>query len=135
MRNGTVSILVVEDEALIAAMLQDMLEDLGVRVIGPAYTVEHGCELARTAACDGAVLDVSIRGETAAPVARILVERGVPFILATGYGGELASAWPEARVIEKPYSTIDLERALAAIGVPIGGERGASGDSDSAACV
>lgn len=135
MANGTISILIVEDEALIAAMLQDMLEDLGARVIGPAYTLEIGCELARTAACDAALLDVSIRGETVAPVAKILAGRGVPFILATGYGGELANAWPGAPVIEKPYSTNDLGRALTSIGVTIGGEGKDFSGSNSGSCV
>jgi CheY-like chemotaxis protein len=129
MANAQVSILVVEDEALIAAMLQEMLEGLGARVIGPAYTLDLGCELAATAACDAAVLDVSIRGETVAPVAQILFQRGVPFILATGYGGDLSQTWPDAPVIEKPYSIADLWRALAAIGVEVASDQQGAGGS------
>jgi CheY-like chemotaxis protein len=127
----TISILIVEDEALIAAMLQDMLEDLGARVVGPAYNLEHGCELARTAACDAAVLDVSLKGQTAGALAQILSQREVPFILATGYVGEISKAWPDVPVIEKPYSADDLYRALDAIGVTLAGKNGATEGSDS----
>jgi CheY-like chemotaxis protein len=117
---GPPRILVVEDEALVAAMLQEMLEECGARTVGPAYALAAACELARTAACDAAVLDVSLRGESVGPAAAILAARGIPFILATGYGGQVSEEWPSAPVVEKPYSARDIERALASLGLAVG---------------
>ena len=56
-------ILVVEDEALIAVMVEDMLADLGSLVVGPAATIEAALELARREAIDAAILDVNVRGD------------------------------------------------------------------------
>jgi CheY-like chemotaxis protein len=116
-------ILIVEDEALVAAMLEDMLTDFGAEVVGPAFTLDRACELARTADCDGAVLDVSIRGQSVRPVAEVLAARGIPFILATGYGGSVSQEWPGAAVVEKPYLGADIARALAAAGLTGPGQR------------
>lgn len=117
-------ILVVEDEALVAAMLGDMLEELGAVVAGTAVALEAACDLARTADCHAAVLDVTLRGESVAPVARILAGRGIPFVLATGYAGRAAEEWPGAPVMEKPYSVADLACALRRLGVGVGGWAG-----------
>jgi CheY-like chemotaxis protein len=108
-------ILLVEDEALVAAMLQDMLEALGARVVGPALTLDSACELAEGASFDAAVLDVNLRGEDVSAVAALLSRRGIPFVFATGYGGGISAAWPDAPVVEKPYSIADIERALLSV--------------------
>ena len=62
-------ILVVEDEALIAEMVADMLLDLGASVIGPAFSLKKAMELATVEEMDGAVLDVNIRSERVDSVA------------------------------------------------------------------
>ena len=72
-------VLIVEDEALIASLLEDFLLDLGCDVVGPAMHMTEAVELAREAAIDGATLDVNIVGEKVYPVADILTERGIPF--------------------------------------------------------
>ena len=79
-------ILVVEDEAMVAAMVEDMLVDLGATVVGPAGSVAKGLDLARNAVLDGAVLDVNLRGERVDAVAALLRERRVPLVFASGYG-------------------------------------------------
>lgn len=107
-------ILVVEDEALIAVMVEDMLVEMGGEVVGPAGAVDDALELARTEALDGAVLDVNVRGQRIDPVAEALMARGVPVLFATGYGEvKLASGAP-ATVIDKPYTQDKLARGLAA---------------------
>ena len=65
-------ILVVEDEAVIAAMIEDMLVELGATVIGPAATISNGLTLAGAGNIDAAVLDVNVRGERIEPVASLL---------------------------------------------------------------
>ena len=111
-------VLVVEDEAMVAMMLEDMLDDLGCRVVGPAASLAAGLELARSAPLDAAVLDVNLAGEKVFPIADALSERGVPFVYATGYGRAGLREEDTARpVVQKPYSTQDLARTLRAAGV------------------
>ena len=111
-------VLVVEDEAMVAMMLEDMLDDLGCAVVGPAASLQKGLELARSAAVDAAVLDVNLAGEKVFPIADVLTERGIPFVFATGYGRAGLREQDTARpVVQKPYSAQDLARTLRAAGV------------------
>lgn len=107
-------ILVVEDEALIAVMVEDMLTEMGSVVIGPAATIEQALALARREDIDGAVLDVNVRGERIDPVADALASRGVPMLFATGYGEVRLASGNAATVIDKPYTQDKLARGLAA---------------------
>lgn len=107
-------ILVVEDEALIAVMVEDMLAELGSEVVGPAATIEQALVLARSGALDGAVLDVNVRGERIDPVADALAARGVPMLFATGYGEVRLASGASTTVIDKPYTQDKLARGLAA---------------------
>ena len=113
------SILIVEDEPLIAMMLEVFLESLGHTVAGSCDTVECALDKAETGGFDLAILDVNLKGENVWPVATKLREKNVPFVIATG--GHVDPPPPEfndAPVIEKPY-TVDrvtpaIEAALAA---------------------
>lgn len=118
-------ILVVEDEALIAVMVEDMLTDMGSSVVGPAATIEAALKLAGAEMIDAAVLDVNVRGERIDPVADALFARGIPMLFATGYGEvKLASGAPTT-VIDKPYTQDKLARGLAsAMGVATTARRG-----------
>ncbi len=115
--NGS-RVLVVEDEAMVSMMLEDMLSDLGCEVVGPAPSLSVGLELARTAEMDAAVLDVNLSGEKAFPIADVLAQRGVPFIYATGYGrAGLREDDATRPVVQKPYSAQELARTLREAGV------------------
>lgn len=108
-------ILVVEDEAVLAIMVEDMLIDLGCVVVGVAGTVEKGIAIASSTdvALDGAVLDVNIGGEAVFPVAEALTARGVPFIFATGYGTDgLEPRYAWRPTVAKPFLLRTLEQAL-----------------------
>ena len=112
------SILVVEDEPLIAMMLEDFLETLGHRVHATCDNVEGAIAETKKGGFDVAILDVNLAGETAWPVAHALRDKQIPFVIATG--GHVEPPPPEFRdvpMIEKPY-TVDrvtpaLEAALA----------------------
>jgi CheY-like chemotaxis protein len=107
-------VLIVEDEALIASLVEDFLIDLGCEVIGPAMHMEEAVQLAREAAIDGATLDVNIVGEKVYPVADILTERGVPFVFMTGYGAAGLRASDSGRpVLQKPYPLEQLVDVMA----------------------
>lgn len=101
------SILIVEDEPLIAMMLEDFLESLGHTVAGTCDTVACALGKVEEGGFDLAILDVNLKGENVWPVASRLRERNVPFVIATG--GHVDPPPPEfndAPVIEKPY-TVD----------------------------
>jgi CheY-like chemotaxis protein len=79
------SILIVEDEPLIAMMLEDFVDTLGHRVAGTCDSVSDALGLAEQGGFDVAILDVRLRGgEMSWPVADVLADRGVAFVLATG---------------------------------------------------
>ncbi len=106
-------LLVVEDEALVAMMLEDMLADLGCIVTGVAGSVAQALRiLARNGGLDAAILDVNLGGQKIYPVADLLVEREVPFVFCTGYGPlDLMTRYPMSQVLSKPY----LPEALASV--------------------
>ncbi|MFL6727569.1 MAG: response regulator [Sphingomicrobium sp.] len=116
---GSRSILIVEDEPLIAMMLEDFLDSLGHRVHGTCDNVQCALDEAEKGGFDLAILDVNLKGENVWPVAARLREKQVPFVIATG--GHVDPPPPEfndAPVIEKPY-TVDrvtpaIEAAFAA---------------------
>ncbi|HEY1780725.1 MAG TPA: response regulator [Roseiarcus sp.] len=81
-------ILIVDDEPLIAAMMEDWLLELGHIVVGPAHNLAKALELVGTSDIDAAVVDVSLGKDNSYPLVEALIARGLPFALATGYGPE-----------------------------------------------
>ena len=79
-------ILVVEDEAIIAMLVEEMVLDFGSEVVGPAAKMDEALRLASHAPLDAAILDVNVGGVVVVPVADVLQQRGIPIIFATGYG-------------------------------------------------
>jgi DNA-binding response OmpR family regulator len=109
------SILIVEDEPLIAMMLEDFLESVGHRVHVTCETVECALEETEKGGFDLAILDVNLKGENVWPVASALRQRKVPFVIATG--GHVDPPPPEfndAPVIEKPYTVDRVTPAIEA---------------------
>jgi CheY-like chemotaxis protein len=108
-------VLVVEDEMMIAMLVEDMLSELGCAVVGPAHALDAALELARTArGLDAALLDVNLAGQPVFAVADALREKGVPAIFSTGYGDAgLREVDRGAPVLQKPFRAGDLARALA----------------------
>ena len=107
------SILIVEDEPLIAMMLEDFLESLGHIVAGTCDTVECALDKTEEGGFDLAILDVNLKGENVWPVASALRQRKVPFVIATG--GHVDPPPPEfndAPVIEKPYTVDRVSPAI-----------------------
>lgn len=110
------NILIVEDEPLIAMMLEDFLDALDYRVAGTADTVAAALDL--VGECDAAILDVNLRGgETSWPIADKLAEAGIPFVIATGGGGDsIAEAHRHRPVLSKPFTMDAVEKVLNALG-------------------
>ena len=112
---GGMRLLVVEDETLVAMLLEDMLSDLGCEIVGPVGTVTAALELAEREQLDGAILDVNLAGSPIYPVADVLRHRGVPFLFTTGYGaGGVEEKYAGAHTLQKPFQHAALERAVLA---------------------
>jgi CheY-like chemotaxis protein len=112
---GQRSILVVEDEPLIAMMLEDFLESLGHSVRATCESVKEALIEADKGGFDIAILDVNLKGESVWPVAERLREREIPFVLATGGHVDPPPAqFANVPVIEKPYTVDRVTPALEA---------------------
>ena len=106
-------VLVVEDEALVAMLLETILEDMGCMAVGPAATVDEGLRMAADEAIDAALLDVNVAGRQVFPVAQLLKDRGVPFVFSTGYGeGGLPDEWRGQATLQKPFTEAAVRDAL-----------------------
>lgn len=107
-------ILIVDDEPMIAAMLQDWVAELGHEPAGPVSDVRSALALIESAAPDAAIVDISLRGETGYPVANRLAEGKIPFFFATGYAQDsLPPPFTGAPVISKPFDFAAFQAAVA----------------------
>lgn len=107
-------IIIVEDEPLIAMMLEDFLEALDRTLIGVADSVADALALVEQGGFDAAILDVNLRGgEQSWPVADALAQAGIPFVLSTGAGGDSIAEVHRARpTLSKPFTMDAVEKAL-----------------------
>lgn len=118
-------ILIVEDDPLVSMLEEDLLLQLGCRIVGPAATVAEALTLARalaeTSALQGAVLDVNLQGEPIFPVADLLAAADIPFVFVTGYGAHgLPTSHAARPVIRKPFDPSTFGQAIAAALAPAG---------------
>lgn len=108
------NVLVVDDEALIAMLIEDMLLEIGCKVVGPAYQLGEAVALAGEAEIDCAILDLNLEGKPTLAVARVLRERNIPFVFASGYAAsELGADFNDVPVLQKPFTALDIASAVA----------------------
>ena len=107
-------VLIVEDESLVAMLLETILSDMGCDVIGPESNVDDGLRIASgTGELDAALLDVNVAGQEVFPVAEALKARGVPFVFSTGYGeAGLPENWRGNPTVQKPFTEGAIRDAL-----------------------
>ncbi|WP_112806110.1 response regulator [Ensifer sp.] len=112
--NGTQrSVLVVEDEFLLAIQIEDDLMAAGFSVIGPFTSLRTSIAAARRETPQAATLDVNLNGEFVYPVADELIARGIPVLLLTGYAAsDLPEPYRSLPRLAKPFNTRDLIRTL-----------------------
>jgi CheY-like chemotaxis protein len=114
-------IMIVEDEALVALMVEDLLTDFGCQICGSFGAVDEALAYlvdapAPPADIDGAVLDVNIGGAMVFPVAERLRAAGIPFVFATGYGALPRKGFEDVTVLNKPIDPVLLEGAVKGFG-------------------
>jgi CheY-like chemotaxis protein len=108
-------VLIVEDEALVAMLLEDMLDDAGHQVAFCASNIAQALDyISREAGSfDFAILDVNLGGEPIFPVAEALAAKDKRFAFATGYGpAGLPDAWRGRPTLSKPFGAQDVARVL-----------------------
>ena len=107
-------VLVVEDESMVAMLIEDMLTDLGHHVVATSGSMSNASKLVSDSSADFAILDVNLNGEETYPLAASLTARKIPFIFATGYGSSgIKAEWAGVPVLQKPFQAQELEDAIA----------------------
>lgn len=108
-------VLVVEDEAAISILIEDMLLDFGTEIVGPAARIEHALQLAREADVDLGILDINLAGEDTYPIANVLRRRNIPFVFATGYStNALPPQFRASPTLQKPFTFRTFQETLRA---------------------
>jgi PAS domain S-box-containing protein len=103
-------IMIVEDEALVAMILEDQLEELGISIVATCASVPEAMRAIEKSAPEAAILDVNLGGQLVYPVADRLIDRGIPFVFVTGYGREsVDQRYSFVKVLEKPVERQALE--------------------------
>jgi CheY-like chemotaxis protein len=108
-------ILIIEDEAIVAAAMSRGLRVCGAVVIGPAATPVQALALIEsTPRIDGALVDINLRGVQAYDVADALIAKRIPMVFATGYDAStIPSRYRGIAVLQKPFDVADAMKALA----------------------
>lgn len=111
------TVLLVEDEALIALQIQEAIEGLGGSVIGPLSTIESALDALEELRPDAAVLDGNVGGVRSAAVAEKLIGLSIPFAYCTGYSdlGDLPGSPGFPEPLAKPLEPDLLRRTLLAL--------------------
>lgn len=101
--------LIIEDEFLIARMMAEVLINAGHTVAGIAGSVDKALGYLKEPECDAAIVDANLNGLCAVDVGAALRERGIPFVVTTGYAQrQLLGALSEAPFLKKPVAASDL---------------------------
>lgn len=112
-------VLLVEDEALVALTVVDLLEEMGCSVLGPANSVRAALNFLEVERPDCALLDCNLGNEFVWPVAQRLQGMGVSFMFGTGYGVKgIDQRFAHAPVLPKPYEFQRLSARLQALLAP-----------------
>ncbi len=122
-------ILIVDDEPLITAMMEDWLSELGHVVVGPAHNLARALELAQSD-IDAAIVDVSLGQDNSYPLVDALIARGLPLALATGHGQQgIDPRYRTQSTLRKPFDFAAFRRIvdeLVALSGPSAGAKNAS---------
>jgi CheY-like chemotaxis protein len=113
---GRLNVLIVEDEAIISFLIEDMLLELGCGSVTNVASIPEALSAIDEGCPDVAVLDVNLDGQEVYPIAEGLKACGVPFVFTTGYGSDgLKPEWAHVPVVQKPFRADMLAKALLAV--------------------
>jgi two-component SAPR family response regulator len=108
-----VNVLVVEDDALVALDLADMVADLGHDVVGPFTSVSAALPFCQSEHIDFAVIDFNLGRETSEKIADRLREQSILFVFLTGYrSSSLPDRFQDCCIVSKPVHSAKLQEAI-----------------------
>jgi CheY-like chemotaxis protein len=114
--------LVVEDEFMIAMLIEDYLSELGHEMAWQTDNIPEALQIIENNDdIDGAILDMNLRGETVRPIAEELRTKQIPFCFMTGYGAGAATSHPDVPIISKPFDMAVLRDTISIL--MAGGQR------------
>lgn len=107
------TVLLVEDDALVSVLVEEYLQDWGCNLAGVAFRLDDAIEMAEKLTFDVALLDINLGGQASYPVAEVLRGRKIPFLFMTGYDpwghpGRVSGSI----VLRKPFSFSQLASSL-----------------------
>jgi DNA-binding response OmpR family regulator len=109
-------ILLIEDEPMLAFMLEEFLLGAGYAVPAIATRLNAALRAIAEGTCDAAILDANLAGVSAAPAAAALTARGIPFLVLSGYTAhQQEDAFAGAMRLKKPCPPEKLLTALGAL--------------------
>lgn len=113
------SVAIVEDEVMIAFLIQDVLESFGLVVGAVLHSFEDAKNALETTEFDGVLLDLNLQGIMATPLALMLKERGTPVLIVSSYTGSIAQSddLKDIPALAKPFSDCQMKQALQRIGL------------------
>ncbi|MDO9382087.1 MAG: response regulator [Hyphomicrobiaceae bacterium] len=127
MTSEQLRVFIAEDDELILMVLEDILDELGCKVVGTAASVKGALSLIDSEPFDVAIVDVKLNDGSVEPFADELAKRRIPFALATGFASQdLIARYRGCPVLHKPYMMDDVRKALAKLPAPVA-ETAASG--------
>lgn len=109
---ASTSVLVIEDEAVVAMILEDMLVDMGIQVL-TCTTLDDALTDIESGSFDAAIVDMHLRGESGMAAVEMLLSQKIPFlVLSGGDQSALHARYPQVLTMAKPFDKADLERAV-----------------------
>ncbi|WP_041777967.1 response regulator [Beijerinckia indica] len=106
-------VLVVEDEAIIGMLLEDVLIDIGCKTVDVMSSVEAALTYLEDQKVDFALLDINLNGRLSFPVAEQLQTKAIPFIFLSGYGAQgLTGPYSRCKTLQKPFQPGEIEKAV-----------------------
>jgi DNA-binding response OmpR family regulator len=109
-------VLIVEDEPLVAFLIEEYLADAGCEPVGPFDSVAKALKSVRSETFDLAILDINLGGEKSYPIADALIQQGTPFLFLSGYGDTgLPPGHSGVKICSKPFRGEDLTAMLASL--------------------
>ena len=110
------SILVVEDDAMLALAMEDILQKLGYKNLEFAFDLTGALKIAENRRFSIVFLDVNLNGELSLPVARVLRQHDIPFYFTTGFGSRFDYEDMQGTpIVRKPYSEQDIRHAIESV--------------------
>lgn len=109
---ASLRILIVEDDLMVAAMMEEIVSNLGFEVVGPAGDEPSANKLIETTSIDAALISAGLLSSTEDSAVNGLVAKGIPFALITGYSDSLDYSSGQIPLLPKPFTGLQMSMLI-----------------------